>query len=79
MTMRSSSSRNAAPATQSGPQFLAYPRSPWDVRLWQVMHCRLPSADADTLCAVDDFGTLVVTHRRDPATLEGMGFSRVQA
>ena len=56
---------------------LAYPRSPWDFRLYQVVDCHQPNTDGDTLCTVDDFGNLVVTHRRNPNSLMGMGFVRV--
>lgn len=63
--------------TPAGHYMLAYPRSPWDARLYQVVDCTDSRCESDVLCTVDDFGDLAVTHRRNPLSLMGMGFKRV--
>lgn len=64
--------------TKEGLRCRAFPRSPWDPRLYLLTDGG-PTCDTDTLATVDDFGNLVVTHRRDPQSLAGMAFVRVQA
>ena len=59
-----------------GQYVMAYPRSVWDTRRHQVMVGG--DCNTDTLCVVDDFGALVVTHRRDPASPCGMTMKAVQ-
>ncbi len=60
-----------------GRYVTVWPRSPWDARLYQVLP-HLSQAEQDVLATVDDFGDLVVTHRRDPASFNGMAFRPVQ-
>ena len=58
-----------------GQYVMAYPRSVWDTRRHQVMVGA--DCNSDTLCVVDDFGALVVTHRRDPNSPHGMTMKAV--
>lgn len=60
--------------TAAGRYMLAYPRSPWDPRRYQVLTLDGRGTDGDVMCTVDDFGDLVPTHVRNPESAYGMGF-----
>lgn len=65
--------------TREGHYKLAYASSPWDRRLYQVLDITAGDIATDVLCTVDDFGDLVITHRRNPLSVMGMSFKRVAA